>query len=214
MRKLNIGVDLDGVCYPFTEALRHYLIEHEGFHPDSVAGGGHDADESCWDFYKKYWDMTTEDFLEYSNRGVDAGVVFLHGDPFPDTVETLSRLHDAGHKIHIITNRSFGSRSHHNTSDWLTQHGIPYDTLAFSADKTIMRVDLFIDDYEENFKDLWNAGIETYLFDRPWNRHVDTMMPRFLKVAGPDGRKHELSDYRVKTWEEFEVAVNRKAGAL
>lgn len=193
MKSLDIGVDLDGVAYPFTEALRHYLIEHEGFEPSSVEGGGHDAEESCWDFYKKYWNMSTKDFLKYSDEGVDAGVVFLHGDPFPGTVETLNSLKDKGHRIHIITNRSFGKRSHHNTSDWLFQHEIPYDSLSFSPSKTLFRTDIFVDDYEMNFKELWEVGIECWLYDRPWNKHVDD------------------NGYRVYSWKDFEEAVDRKA---
>jgi FMN phosphatase YigB (HAD superfamily) len=172
MRTLDIGCDLDGVCYDFTESLRHYLVTHEGFDHADLPGGGVNDPGTTWEFYRDCWGMTTEDFLAVCDRGVDAGVVFGHGEPFEGTVETLQKFRDDGHRIHIITNRSFGTRSHHNTSEWLEEHRIPFDSLVFSSHKTIIRPDLMVDDYEDNFRAFLDVGVPCFLYNRPWNRDV------------------------------------------
>lgn len=191
MKHLDIGVDLDGCAYGFTESLREFAVS-EGYDPERLAGGGHDDETaSDWEFYKTHWDMDTPEFLDLCHRGVDAGVIFLKGEPFPGAVETIRSLKDKGHYIHVVTNRAFGTRSHHNTSDWLNQQGIPYDSLIFSGRKHLFSsLDIMVDDYEVNFNELWKVGVTTYLFDRPWNRHVDDR------------------GYRVWTWQQFELVVD------
>lgn len=184
-RDLDIGVDLDGVAYDFPNSLRHFLIHHEGWDPADLPGGDHDDPNATWSFYKDCWGMSTEDFLAACDRGVDAGVVFLHGEPFNDTVDTLAHLRERGHRIHIITARSFGSRSHHNTSEWLERHGVPFDSLVFSSHKTIIRPDVMIDDHTDNFLAFMRVGVPCYLYDRPWNRGFDD------------------EGYRVRSWNDF-----------
>jgi len=196
MRQLDIGVDLDGVCYDFTASLRHYLVTHEGYDHADLPGGGADDPDTTWEFYKDCWGLTTEEFLTACDRGVDAGIVFGHREPFEHTVETLERLREKGHRLHIITSRSFGTRSHHNTSDWLERHRVPFDSLVFSDHKTIIRPDVMVDDYEKNFRAFMDLGIPCLLYDRPWNRHI------------PD------SGMRVHSWGDVELSMNAFAANL
>ena len=189
MTTLDIGIDLDGVCYDFTASLRHYLITHEGHDPEALVGGGWDDwDTASWQFYKDCWGFSTEEFLAACDRGVDAGVLFLHGEPFEGTVDALYALKNAGHRLHVITARSFGSRSHHNTSEWLTQHQVPFDSLVFAYHKQIIATDVMLDDYDKNVREMSANGTVVFLYDRPWNQDFDT-------------------DLRVKNWGEFVQGV-------
>lgn len=188
---LDIGIDLDGVCYDFTSSLRHYLVEHEGYDPVAIAGGGHDDPDATWSFFEDNWGLSLDQFLDFCNKGVDAGVVFCKGEPFVDTVESLNALKDAGHYLHVVTSRSFGTKSHHNTADWLYEHDIPFDSLIFTPHKHVFSgLDLMVDDYEKNWRGMWEEGVTTYLYTRPWNQHVET-------------------GFRVDSWQEFlEVVEN------
>jgi hypothetical protein len=163
---MRLGIDLDGVAYDFAASLRHWLVHHEG----------HDAerypDPQTWDFYRDQWGMTLEEFTAHCDRGVDAGVIFVDGDPLPGTRDALRTLKRLGHTLHIVTNRSFGRRSMENTAWWLHKHDIPYDTLHFAADKTSVRVDAFIEDNADNYLALTAAGVAAFLWDRPWNRQL------------------------------------------
>jgi len=79
---------------------------------------------------------------------------------------------ELGHDVVIITDRRFGSSpevSQKNTYEWLAQHNIPYDELWFSADKTVVRTDMFVEDKIENYDALEKAGTDVYLINRAWN---------------------------------------------
>jgi uncharacterized HAD superfamily protein len=68
------------------------------------------------------------------------------------------------------------------TKEWLEKHGFPcepvYTNQASKVDvlKEMFErgeVDIFVDDAYKHFVELNNAGIPTYLFDRPYNRKYD-----------------------------------------
>jgi hypothetical protein len=183
MSTLRVGFDLDGVLYNFGDSVRRYL---------EFTGQGHiwksgPTKEAYWDFYKD-WGWTSKQFVEFCNEGADAGFIFC-GDARPGAAEAVQAIKAMGHTIHIITDRSFGSApaiSHSNTSNWLKQHGIPYDSLTFTADKTIVRVDAMIEDKLENYDALEANGTWTFLINRAWNQ-----------VPGDVARRRidELSEY-------------------
>lgn len=195
MRELNIGVDLDGILYDFVGSLRRYLIEVEGFDAERLSGGGWDdwSEQSTWDFYRDSWGLSLDEYLQACDRGVDSGYVFRHGDPEAEGVETIEKIRSDGHKVFIITARSYGTKSKINTVEWLRQHGIQEDGLIITKHKTVIGVDLMVDDYEENFNDFSSIGTPCYLLTRPWNQHVD---------AG---------DLRINSWTEFYDRVRSEA---
>lgn len=163
-----VGIDLDGVCYDFAGALRYYLVSEHGFSAEAM------PEPTCWEFYSNDWNITSGEFVSFCDAGVNAGVIFTHGDPIEDAANQLRRLRAAGHTIHIITDRSFGANdgeaSREATKAWLRLHGIPYDTLDFTADKTSVPTDVMIDDKVENVDALILADCDALLLDRPWNR--------------------------------------------
>lgn len=179
----NIGVDLDGVLYDFGAALRNYLIEHEDFDEALLTY------PKVWNFFLE-WGLTLDDYLHYYAKGVDAGYVLLEGRSDPMALTCLSLMRDAGHQIHIVTYRTVGARAVQNTMEWLQRERVPYDTLTFAKDKTIIKTDYFIEDNMENFTALREAGTEAFLLDRPWNSELDT-------------------PYRISDWVEFYRVIER-----
>ena len=159
MRRLEIGVDLDGCVYDFVAALRSYLADATGADPASM------PDATRWEFFED-WGLDLGAFLAACDSGVDAGVIFATGEPLAGSLESMGRLRDAGHRIHIVTDRSFGHRSEHNTLAWLADHRVPYDSVTFSADKTSVRTDTFIDDRPVNVDALRAVRCEAWLLDQ------------------------------------------------
>ena len=161
-----IGIDLDGVCYDFAASLRHYVQDHLGHHetPEPIR----------WEFYED-WGFDNTQFIDICHAGVDAGIVFSHGEPLPGVHDAFIRIKGAGHTIHIVTDRSFGraGASESATRAWLDIHDLPFDSLTFSADKTIARVDAMVDDKLANYDALAAAGVDAYLVTRPWNKQPD-----------------------------------------
>lgn len=170
---LDIGVDIDGVMYDFGASLKMYMAL-EGYSVFDF------PDPTSWTFYRN-WGLSDEHFREVTSRGVDEHCIFMDGDPTPGTKEALERLRADGHRIHLITDRSaFGSpgEAQYNTAKWLATHHIPYDSLTFSADKTVVKTDLMIDDKLENYYALDATGCMPYLYDQPWNRDTGDEDPR------------------------------------
>jgi uncharacterized HAD superfamily protein len=158
-----VGIDLDGVCYDFNRALKKYLTENLGMDGEAF------TPSRRWEFYLD-WGLSLEEFLEHCKNGVDAGVIFREGPVINDAVAQLWRLRTAGHTVHLITDRSFGILSEENTFDWLFRHGMPFDSVDFTADKTSIPVDYMIDDKPANYTALKNAGVDVLLMDAPWNQ--------------------------------------------
>lgn len=165
---MRVGFDLDGVCYDFAMSLRDYL-EAVGISSDySVIEGEPDK----WHFYRD-WGMTDEEFVNHCHTGVDLGIIFGSGKPRENSFKAMCEIRKMGHTVHIVTDRSFGSNPDNsvmNTLMWLMAWGFEYDTIDFSADKTCIPTDIFIEDKLENYDALTTAGVETYLVDRPWNQ--------------------------------------------
>lgn len=167
---VSVGLDLDGVFYPFENSLRMHLLNTR---PTLTLQDLPDAIE--WNFFYS-WGLSLPMFLASCHEGVDAGTVFRQGDPFPDTLPHLERLRTAGCVLHVVTDRFFGSEgvAAAATHAWMEEVDMRVDSVTFSPDKTSVETDFFIDDKIENYDALDAAGVEVYLLDRPWNQHVDS----------------------------------------
>lgn len=164
---MRVGIDLDGVCYDFAASVREYLCQHARSHTPDACG-----DATRWEFYED-WGLTLAEFLDVCHAGAGAGVIFTHGDPYPNVAEAFQRIRAAGHTIHVVTDRGFGEAgaSEAATRAWLDRHGLRFDSLTFSADKTVVRLDVMVDDKPANYDALEAAGVDVYLLTRPWNKH-------------------------------------------
>lgn len=170
-----VGVDLDGVCYNFSASVREYL---------ALTGWPHACPEPTrWEFYED-WGLGLGAFLDACNEGVDAGVIFSFGDPYPNVREALEIIKAKGHTIHIVTDRSFGTNgaSEAATRSWLDRHGLPFDSLTFAADKTVVHLDMMIDDKLANYDALEAAGVDVRLLTRAWNQVEDRPRRRVLDL--------------------------------
>jgi len=163
-----VGWDLDGVEYDFAESVRR-TVRH--FKMDLELCQGEPTD---WYFYRA-WGMTDAEFIDLCHRGADEGIIFA-GERRPNGLENINRLRDAGHSIHIVTDRAFGAHPHVSkeiTRIFLEQHEYKYDSLTFSSDKTVVPTDYFIEDKISNYDDLDAVGTKVYLINRPWNIQDD-----------------------------------------
>ena len=167
---MRIGIDIDGVGFNFGDSCRRYL---EQINQGHLWKSG-PTPEPYWDFFKD-WGWTGAEFVDFCNRGADAGVIFS-GPMRPGYKEMIDDIANMGHEIIIATDRPFGSTpdvSQRLTVEWLQQHEINYDELHFTADKTSAECEMFIDDKVENIVALLDAGVDAYMLDRAWNRHYE-----------------------------------------
>lgn len=139
--------------------------------------------------------MSLAEFLAACHEATDAGFLFVDSAPEPGAVAAVRRFAGNGHRVHIITDRSFGSggSADANTRRWLDAYRIPFSSPTFTADKTVVRVDAAIDDKPGNYDSLDAAG-----HSRVCGRGRGTKATR-LAVSG--------------SWAEFEAVVDCLARA-
>lgn len=187
MAKLRIGVDLDGVVYDFVDSFRRYLV-----------GIGHALDAlpepNVWEMWEA-WGMGKDEWLAHFSAGIESGEIFGSGAPYRGAAEVLDNLSLAGHAIHIVTHRNVHPDAIGLTAKWLDRHDIWHDTLTFSADKTVVPCDIFIEDNIDNARALDVAGTCAVLMDRAWNQNAPGIK-------------------RVSNWGEFQKMVDRVAGSV
>jgi hypothetical protein len=179
-RTLDIGVDLDGVCYPFDRVLARFV----------AATTGRDLalmpTPASWDI-PACWGLSAAEFGAHVEAGIAAGVIFRRGGPFVGVVAGMQRLAEAGHRLHIVTDRARGELADvaaASTRAWLADYHIPYTSLTLSGDKTQVDVDAFIEDRDVNFLALAEAGSNPYLRHQPWNAHLEVAASRRVSDFG------------------------------
>lgn len=162
---MRIGIDLDGVVYDYEAAIRHYLVNHEGYDDARLPR------IEGWHLWQQWGFEDAATFWAIADKAVEDGILFRWGLPCDDTVGDLQRLVDAGHTLHVITARKcvYSGLAEGATMEWITQHLPPVESVTFSADKTIVRTDAMIEDNLDNYDALYKAGTRAYLIDRPWN---------------------------------------------
>lgn len=162
---MKIGFDLDGVVYNWHASLRHHVMQITG-RPFSDF-----PDPERWIFHED-WNMSLEEFIAACDSGVDEGTIFQWGDPLGNAREIMTKISDAGNTIHVVTDRRAGSpgMAQASTVAWLKGNDLPFDSLTFSSDKTVVKTDFMIEDKLENYDALHFAGTKSYLINRPWNQ--------------------------------------------
>ena len=176
-----VGWDFDGVGYRFGMSVRKHLgnigIEVEP-----------PTDEFCkdWSFFK-FWHMDENTFAKHCDDGVDAGIIFGPGSGLtrPGFWDALRRSKEAGHTNIGITHRYQGSpgMAEKNTMLWIGDRIDLFDDVVFSADKTSVPTDYFVEDNLGNYDKLVAAGTKAFLINRPWNHPYDDGRNRISDVS-------------------------------
>ncbi len=186
-RSLDIGVDIDGVLYPFVEVVAGYATETLGRDCSGKA--------ESWDWYKHQWGLTSEEFFALCGRGVHDGVVYTEGAPLAGALAAVQSLASAGHRIHYISARAVSgvpvSLAWHRTAEWLRWWDFPVDSLTITEDKTCRPTDVFVDDSPHIIDTLVAAGhprpvlwchspTQTHFADRVFT------WPEFLEIVAEE----------------------------
>jgi uncharacterized HAD superfamily protein len=102
---------------------------------------------------------------------------------YPGAKYVLDILHQTC-RIIIVTARRPYSRP--QTLAWLKAHGLPFDALYHTEDKTEIpeSITVAIDDHPEHLDSYEAIGARVFVMDQPWNRQVDN--PNAIRVSGWD----------------------------
>lgn len=177
----DVGIDLDGVIYPFAKAFSEYCCEQMGrlFLPEPTH----------WHFYED-WDLDEKTFNLWLRDAARTHRVFATEKPYEGVVEAWEELQRMGLKIHVMTARP--QEAWAQTAEWLEEHGLHVDTLHFSPSKSFLskiakKKAIMIDDHVVYYEAAEKAGIIPFLMTRPWNSDKQdanrvTSLPDFASV--------------------------------
>ena len=102
---------------------------------------------------------------------------------YPGAKYALNVIHRTC-RIIIVTARRPYSRP--QTLEWLLNHGIPFDALYHTEEKTAIpeSITVAIDDHPEHLHSYQGIGARVVVMDQPWNRQV--VDPMVVRVSGWD----------------------------
>lgn len=165
-----VVLDIDDVIFPCVDQIRRYLINNLAYSEEDL------IDPVTWDLHT-HWKIPSRYLWEAIGRAVDLGYIFSEADPYPGVEDGMKNLKEEGHSIHLVTARCAGrpGEAEAQTAAWLRDWNLPYDSLTFSLDKTVIASDYALDDKIENFEALsgWVTD-QAFLMDQPWNRSHET----------------------------------------
>lgn len=209
-----INVDLDGVVYDFTDAMREAfdyrfgqaLLERGEATPSEW------PDPHIWQTWD-VWPVTRQEFYEVLYAEVLDGNLFRLGNLIDGAKEGLVRLEQNGFHIRIVTAKTFRDRNvtrmaRKNVLAFLDVHDLPHHELVFSGPrgKLDFRAHVVVDD-KPKLNGWVQTGALNLLFDQPWNRTI-AQMPDFYERPGWLDRARNWNDV-------VELALNvRNQGVL
>jgi len=102
---------------------------------------------------------------------------------FPGAKYALGVIHRTCRIIIVTARRSY---SRPQTLQWLTDHGLHFDALYHTEDKTEIpeSITFAIDDHPFHIQAYQALGVRVFAMDQPWNRHV--VDPNVIRVSGWD----------------------------
>jgi 5'(3')-deoxyribonucleotidase len=171
---MRIGVDVDEVLYPLIPNLAAWMSHATGRPIEEFPV------PTDWDFSKE-WDLPYDAAMGLFHEAVDAEAVWRYGAPCKGAQFAMYSLMKAGHTIHLVTDRNvIGTRGKaiQSTAAWLYEEDIPYTSISFVTDKSLLDVDLFVDDRPVNVESMTAKGIESWLvnaahnMDYEWDKRV------------------------------------------
>jgi hypothetical protein len=155
-----IGIDLDGVVYPFVDVFRLYAEHQERTTYGPV---------ETWEFHKD-WGHDTAWLHDTMFNGCTEGLLWWKGSPMAGALEGCWELAERGHELVYCTTRpDYAERA---TIGWLSRWGFPTADLVLTADKGAADIDVLLDDGRHNVAAARAAGKRGIVYHQRWNRHV------------------------------------------
>lgn len=154
---INIGIDIDGVIYPWHYSIYKYFTEFKNFIGTQ------------YEFWKYFNTLSKEE----QHYFVELPFIYSDTTPHEDVLNTLPLLAELG-EIYYITHRP--SAVKYQTEKFFLKYNLPFsENLIFTDDKVtfirLKNIKYFVDDLPKNIEDV--SGItKAYLFKAPHNKDV------------------------------------------
>lgn len=159
MRKTAV-IDIDNTLWQFSDAL---YVELKKINVDCATPDQWDL-FNIWEHYCSF-----EEFIAVINT-IHCNQDSHHYRPYPEAQRFLSTLRGSGFHVIIASHRTPESTA--PTERWLARHGLLYDELHLSYDKTVLfpDADIVVDDLPRTLEKAVEQGALAAGLQFPWNR--------------------------------------------
>lgn len=169
---MRIALDLDGVCFNFTDALHAWAVDHFLIDPSATKVA------ATWDWFKHEWGWESGEFEEHMLDAIEFGDLYARPSfVYPGVIEGVAELRRRGHTIHVITDRArFGppGMAAEQTFRWLAENEIVADSVTFARDKAaVLQADIAFDDAPHHWRAYTAAGTVCVLRDQAYNQDCE-----------------------------------------
>lgn len=173
MRKVIIGVDIDGTVGDYVDILRQYLTKKFNTPENKISSTFPEPTDYA---FRNWGENVAQNFKQLHSEAVTDGI-YQNMEPFPQASEHLWELNNEDYHLRVITSRFVKHGQNYevvsSTSKWLDMHNMPYRDLMFVHEKTEVYVDVLIDDSPYNIEACQKTGRNIIIFDAPYNRHFE-----------------------------------------
>lgn len=187
-----IEIDVDDTLAQYMPAFRKFATRR--------LRGSWDAprlpEPQSWRFHKE-WGITKEELRGLMSDFIGCGYL-MELLPVEDSQKIVKALKERGHHIAIVTARgavegaspSAMVKIQRETAGWLADHGIDYDSLHFTPDKSVVQAHLMLDDAAHHLQRVYETSSRTHVvaFNAPHNQAF---------------RVNYVRRHRVSSWREF-----------
>lgn len=187
-KKFNIGIDMDGVLYPFADEFKKFVENKFNRNLRFIS--------NKWSFYED-WGYSKEEFDLLHQEFTEKGLM-EKGEPIKDAIEIMDQLYKDNHNIFIITHRYFDnwndkskSSMMNSTINWLLKYNIRFHNILFIKEKDLISLDFILDDAVHNLKSFNNSKTIPICFNHRYNQ--------------------EWKGERVYNWGEFYIKIFNKS---
>lgn len=173
MRKVIIGVDIDGTVGDYVDILRQYLTKKFDTPENKISLTFPEPADYA---FSNWGENVAQNFKQLHSEAVTDGI-YQKMKPFPQASEHLWALNNEDYHLRVITSRFVKHGQNYevvsSTSKWLDMHNMPYRDLMFVHEKTEVYVDVLIDDSPYNIEAYQRTGRNIIIFDASYNRHFE-----------------------------------------
>jgi uncharacterized HAD superfamily protein len=169
-RPLKILIDIDSTLYDAGPLLAECF---------SHVFGMHEVPMHAWDFWTDQIERETFDAM--IDEHFHAPAAIARQTPYLGAREAIERWREAGHEIHVVSDRGIGA--YDASADWLRAHQIHFDQLVCERhiDKVAYvereGIDLVIDDRPETLEGIAQIGVPAATISYPYNARVRSLHP-------------------------------------
>ena len=158
-----IGIDLDSVTRNIISPTLKWWQERTGIRR-------YKEDIDRWSIYECLNGCSTGLFpQEFYRLWFNESRIWQHALPVLGAISAITKLHKL-HDIAIITDQPTYNQKVW-ALEWINKHLCDkYESLVFTSRKSLVRVDILIDDGPHNFEGFTGKAI---LFSQPWNQKDD-----------------------------------------